>query len=129
MEFTNRPKDAEIHDKIKSHSLDHCVLVFVCSKCGLKLDPIDKNDKNINSFTNGIINDNICPNCKFKFSKCSVCLCPINLSKKSDNKCIVFCNKCSHGGHYDHYKGWFKEFNECPNSKCNCRCQQEEDIK
>ena len=126
MDFTNCPKDIDIHDKINNNQLTNCVLVFVCSHCGKKMDTFGKDDENKNSFTNGIINDDICPKCRFKFSKCSVCLCPINLSKKANNKCIVFCNKCLHGGHYDHYKGWFKEFNECPNSKCDCRCQQEE---
>ena len=100
------PNDDHNHDRI-NNSTEQCVLIFRCYHCGEKF--------------------NICPKCKYKFTKCSVCACPIKLSQNSNNECFVFCNKCSHGGHYDHYKGWFKEFNECPNSRCDCRCQQEDE--
>ena len=109
---------------------EQCVLEFLCAHCGTKIEtlenklpkieyPLKKRNNNV------IIKDDKCPYCKEKLSKCSVCSCPIRLSKKSNNECLVFCNKCSHGGHYEHYKVWFQEFNECPNSKCNCRCQEE----
>ena len=132
MESPNDQKEDTDSDKI-NNCLEQCVLKFTCSYCGNKLDTFTKNKKEnkyplkqINTFS--IINDDKCPQCKVKLSKCSVCSCPVKLSNKSNNECLVFCNKCSHGGHYEHYKGWFQEFNECPNSKCNCRCQQEDII-
>ena len=129
------PNDDHDHDKI-NNPIDQCVLIFRCYHCGEKFDTLENNiQPNICIYNMGInknkipniIKEDICPKCKYKFTKCSVCSCPIKLSQKSNNECIVFCNKCSHGGHYDHYKGWFKEFNECPNSRCDCRCQQEDE--
>ena len=129
MDFPNEQKDDNYSDKIVT-PLNQCVLKFLCSHCGINFDTFAHVGQTIsNNFMNNnanITNDDICPSCKHKLSKCSVCLCSIKLSNKSNNECLVFCNKCSHGGHYEHYKDWFKEFNECPNSKCDCRCQQEE---
>ena len=127
------PNDDHDHDRI-NNSTEQCVLIFRCYHCGEKFDTLESNiqqniyivNKNKNP-VNNITSEDVCPKCKNKFSKCSVCLCPIKLSKKSNNEYFVFCNRCKHGGHYDHYKGWFKEFNECPNSRCDCRCQQEDE--
>ena len=109
-----------------------CVLIFTCSYCGKKLNTI-KNNLSDNSRDNNTIMKNrsidICPgqDCKRNFCKCSVCGCSIKLNLNLNNEAFIYCTKCSHGGHYDHYQEWFKEFNECPNSKCFCRCQEELD--
>ena len=93
--------------------------------------------------------DGSCPSCKQKLTKCAVCLFPISidtniklrrigsssyLNKESNNKdeneknvfneCYVFCTKCLHGGHLEHYKDWFNAFNECPFFKCSCKCEE-----
>ena len=126
MDFPNDIKDDNDPDKTIA-SLDQCVLVFLCPHCGRKVDTLEShNHPNSILHNPNIIDGDMCPSCKNKLSRCSVCSCPIKLSNKSNNECLVFCIKCSHGGHYEHYKGWFREFNECPNSQCDCRCQQEE---
>ena len=103
---------------------NQCVLIFTCSYCGKKYNTIE-NISNDKCQVKSMVSDDVCPACKHNFSKCSVCLCFIKLKKIHNNELFVFCTKCHHGGHYEHYKGWFKEFNECPNSKCDCRCQEE----
>ena len=130
MDCSNEQKEDTDSDK-NNNCLEQCVLKFTCSYCGNKLDTFTKKksqnknpQRQFNTYN--VTNDDKCPQCKVKLSKCSVCSCSVKLSNKADNDCLVFCNKCSHGGHYEHYKFWFQEFNECPNSKCNCRCQQEE---
>ena len=123
---------SEENESEKNPNLDeHCVLIFTCSYCGNKINTTE-NFSSSNSLSlkenfsgQSMMDDDLCPSCKHNFSKCSVCLCPIKISKKLNNECYVYCTKCHHGGHYEHYKGWFKEFNECPNSKCDCRCQDE----
>ena len=112
---------------------EHSIILFTCSYCGEKLD-MDKKSSTINSipsskktspiFFDNSCNDDICPKCKQFYTKCSVCSFPIKLNKNLGNHCIISCTKCSHGGHFEHYQSWFSEFNECPNSKCNCRCQE-----
>ena len=110
-------------EKIKNAS-DKSMLIFTCSFCGQKnfnSNFLSNEKKRILQKEN---KDDICQNCKNYFTKCSVCLCPLKLSK-DNSVCIIYCTKCCHGGHYEHYQGWFNEFNECPNSKCNCRCQED----
>ena len=113
---------------------DKCILIFTCSYCGKKINTLKKNEddkslsyeKDNNFFYQNMANDYICSGCnKTYLKKCSVCLCPIKISKNLNSECITFCTKCSHGGHYEHYKEWFTYLNECPNSKCNCICQEE----
>ena len=29
---------------------------------------------------------------------------------------------CHHGGHYVHLKEWFRDYNICPASGCDCKC-------
>ncbi len=90
-----------------------CILIFRCSYCGEELDTFQKN---ISDMTNS----DSCPKCKHNYSRCSVCSHPIKV-----NECLVYCTKCSHGGHYEHYQDWFREITECPNSKCSCRCSED----
>ena len=124
MENLIEQKEGNESDQISNpHDKDQCILEFRCSHCEQNMNTIKKNTLTVFPNSN---NDDICPSCKYKFTKCSVCLCPIKLNSKSNNANLVFCNKCFHGGHYNHYKGWFKEFNECPNSQCDCLCQKEE---
>ncbi len=117
-----------------SFNKDKCILLYTCYHCGLKINTI-QNDSNsqsnsnyfkekIGNYLKEIKTDDICLDCKRNFVKCSVCLCPIKLNK-DNNECIIYCAKCFHGGHYEHYKEWFNEFNECPNYNCNCRCQED----
>ncbi len=115
--------DENESEKIRNPN-EKCVLIFTCSYCGSKLNTIKKNSKEKTIIKNK--NDDICPECKRNLSKCSVCRCPIKLNINLNNETFIYCTKCSHGGHYDHYQGWFKEFNECPNSQCDCLCQKEE---
>ena len=125
-------KDDNESEKIRNPK-DKCILVFRCSYCGEEIDTFDKHfsdnsssmDKGEIYFRQNMTSDDVCPKCKYSYTKCSVCLCPIKINKNLNNVCIIYCNKCSHGGHYEHYQDWFKEFNECPNSKCNCRCQED----
>ena len=123
MDNLNESTDAE---KVENQD-DKCILIFTCSYCGERIDTTKNNfeGKKELFFNQSMGNDDICPKCKHNFIKCSVCLCPMKLSKNNKNESIIFCTKCHHGGHYEHYAGWFEEFNECPNSKCNCRCQEE----
>jgi len=86
---------------------------------------------------------NKCPKCQKFLPKCSICFFPIKISendsipfsyiKNNNNKdnfknknCeFIFCSKCKHGGHINHYLEWFDEFNVCPFSECNCLCMKE----
>ena len=114
---------------------DKCILLFTCSYCGKKINTIKNNntekplyEKESFYFIPNMANDYICTGCNKPYlKKCSVCLCPIKLNK-INSETIVFCIKCSHGGHYPHYKEWFREMNECPNPKCDCLCQIEGNI-
>ena len=119
-------------EKIRNPN-NKCVLIFRCSYCGEELNTLEENISD-NSYSPGkgeiyfrqnMTNYDVCPKCKHNYSKCSVCLCPIKISKNLNNECFIYCTKCSHGGHYEHYQDWFREFNECPNSKCDCRCRDE----
>ena len=105
---------------------EKCVLVFTCSYCGSKINTLKiSNSKEKYKYIIKNSNYDICQSCKRNLSKCSVCHCPVKLSQNLNNEAFIYCTKCSHGGHYDHYQGWFKEFNECPNSQCDCRCQED----
>ena len=113
---------------------EKCILLFTCSYCGKKLNTLNINEDDNSSsgyekdniFYQNMANDYICSGCnKTYLKKCSVCLCAIKINKNYNSGCIIFCTKCSHGGHYEHYKEWFTYLNECPNSKCDCRCQEE----
>ena len=130
MESQSEHKDEESEKNI---GYNKCILSLICSKCGKKLSSFITNqlsNKKNNCFSSdknkNIINDNECPYCNFNLSRCSVCSCPIKLDILSNKECLAYCNKCLHGGHYNHYKDWFKEFTECPNSKCSCQCQLED---
>lgn len=46
---------------------------------------------------------------------CYICRLPIR------GLCLI-CLKCSHGGHLDHMREWFKKYNYCP-SGCKCLCE------
>jgi hypothetical protein len=37
---------------------------------------------------------------------------------------FVFCVSCHHGGHYAHLKDWFKDYDICPATGCECRCSK-----
>ena len=127
MEYIDDENDSEKFRNPK----EKCVLIFTCSYCGSKINTIKINlkgsstSKEIEKVIPKNKNDDICQECKRNLAKCSVCQCPIKLKKNLNNQAFIYCTKCSHGGHYDHYQGWFKEFNECPNSRCNCRCQED----
>lgn len=87
--------------------------------------------------------DTCCPKCSKKLPSCSVCLFPIEVSGQTKitkigiinsltdlrkgegngkNSRYIWCTRCRHGGHLDHYTEWFKTFLVCPFSECNCRC-------
>ena len=115
-------------EKIRNPN-EKCTLIYTCSYCGTKLNTIKKNSSE-NFMDNSVMknkNYDICSDikCQRNLCKCSVCGCPIKLNINSNSEKFIYCIKCSHGGHFDHYQGWFKEFNECPNSKCDCRCQED----
>lgn len=37
---------------------------------------------------------------------------------------FVYCVWCHHGGHYNHMKDWFKDYDICPATACECRCSK-----
>ena len=88
--------------------------------------------------------DTCCPKCAKKLPACSVCLFPIEVNgqtkisklgmvnsqsdlrkeeeTKGRNSMYIWCTRCRHGGHLNHYREWFKTFYACPFSECKCRC-------
>ncbi len=128
-----------------------CILLLKCAYCKKTLDST-KNDSS-RDYSNrwGMSinrNDNICFYCGQYLSKCAVCNFPITIHNNSNIKRVssvislegneesrnnsdknnpidlyAFCTKCRHGGHFDHYRDWFAEFNQCPFSTCECRCK------
>ena len=83
---------------------------------------------------------NKCPKCHKFLPKCSICFFPIKINENNsvpfknfiynnnnnnNNYEFIFCTKCKHGGHINHYLEWFEEFNVCPFSECNCLCIDE----
>lgn len=91
-----------------------------------------------------------CPSCSSKLPQCSVCLIPIeifnpfqntnsqNIPKNKDQKKgellndtikflteekgLVWCQTCKHGGHAQHILKWFDDHQVCPISNCECPC-------
>ncbi|CDW83462.1 wd repeat-containing protein 24 [Stylonychia lemnae] len=47
------------------------------------------------------------PKCKKVYSRCSICNVPVKTL-------YVWCQGCSHGGHYNHMLKWLKDNNTCP---------------
>ena len=105
-------------------------------------------NKKQNSSMYGVGDENTCKNCGRKFPMCSVCERPIEINNKvqtsrmgtvkssKELKCLeedvkgadqlfVWCSKCDHGGHVDHYKDWFEDCRECPAENCECNCKEE----
>lgn len=37
---------------------------------------------------------------------------------------IVWCQKCKHGGHFEHIMDWFTTETRCPVSECDCNCSE-----
>ena len=100
---------------------------------------------------NRIIDITVCPNCSKKLPNCSICKCPIeinnsninfrtnynrsysnlkdsNANENNENEqkfCYIWCIKCKHGGHVEHYLEWFNDYNICPSFECNCKCNDE----
>lgn len=128
---------------------NHCTVVLTCKACGNRIrgeseeQILPSNIKKLN------IDINYCPKnnpfCNRKFSKCSVCSEPIKVEcvieenkgsliskkqlpkikkeKENFHNCYIYCTKCSHGGHLEHYLEWFTEFIKCPNLGCDCNCE------
>ena len=120
---------------IYQNNNENLPLCLCCQNCYLKLNlKIKNNYLQIKS-------EILCPKCSHNLPACSLCHLPIITFKRNqikaqnnniisneketqennDNK-FVFCTKCLHGGHLEHYEEWFSEFNICPVSKCECLC-------
>ncbi|DAZ96278.1 TPA: hypothetical protein N0F65_008311, partial [Lagenidium giganteum] len=56
----------------------------------------------------------ICANCNNVATRCSICHLPVR-------GLYVWCPVCSHGGHLEHMKDWFKQESVCPTG-CSHRC-------
>ncbi len=103
---------------------------------------------------NRLIDGTVCPCCSKKIPSCSICQSSIeinntnnnnvknNISNRSFNNLkdtdkneneddkksfrYIWCVKCKHGGHVEHYLDWFNEFYVCPSFDCNCKCNSDE---
>uniref|UniRef100_A0A914Y3N0 GATOR complex protein MIO zinc-ribbon like domain-containing protein n=1 Tax=Panagrolaimus superbus TaxID=310955 RepID=A0A914Y3N0_9BILA len=75
-----------------------------------------------------------CGACRKPLPKCVVCrhhygslVDSLSLFGESENSLdhsFVFCVSCHHGGHYVHLKDWFKDYDICPATGCECRCSK-----
>ena len=56
-----------------------------------------------------------CLGCLRPSMECCVCLLPV----RGLASC---CQRCGHGGHYNHVRRWFTQDRFCPVASCNCEC-------
>ncbi len=145
--MTQENTDFGMSTRINDFPDNNCTLLLKCNYCLRQLDST-KNDSsreytNLGGMPNNL-NDNVCFGCGQYLSKCAVCSFPITIhinskirkvsstntlgnggyeEKNMVNELYAFCTKCHHGGHFDHYRDWFQEFNQCPFYNCECMCK------
>uniref|UniRef100_A0AC35G671 Carnosine N-methyltransferase n=1 Tax=Panagrolaimus sp. PS1159 TaxID=55785 RepID=A0AC35G671_9BILA len=95
-------KSAEVLKFCPSQQPDPFSILIACSQCQQVFDSEDENG-------------DICEKCKQELIICVICDFPCS-------GLILTCPLCSHGGHLEHMKKWFKEQSICPMGACPCLC-------
>lgn len=76
-----------------------------------------------------------CPKCGRHLPRCAICLQHLGMPRsdrpelRTEEKdplaeFLSFCMKCDHGFHAEHARMWFERHDECPVTKCRCKCNQ-----
>uniref|UniRef100_A0A914Z030 Uncharacterized protein n=1 Tax=Panagrolaimus superbus TaxID=310955 RepID=A0A914Z030_9BILA len=95
-------KSAEVLKFCPSQQPDPFSILIACSQCQQVFDSEDE------------IGDT-CEKCRQELIICTICDFPCS-------GLILACPLCSHGGHLEHMKKWFKEQSICPMGACPCLC-------
>ena len=83
------PKDIEW---IKEIEKKNSMITLICPYC------LSKDAKALGS---------MCENCERHSARCALCQLPVEGP-------YLWCQVCSHGGHYEHINTWFKTSKQCP---------------
>uniref|UniRef100_A0AC34FQT9 GATOR complex protein MIO zinc-ribbon like domain-containing protein n=1 Tax=Panagrolaimus sp. ES5 TaxID=591445 RepID=A0AC34FQT9_9BILA len=95
-------KSAEVLKFCPSQQPDPFSILIACSQCQQVFDSEDEMG-------------DTCERCRQELIICTICDFPCS-------GLILTCPLCSHGGHLEHMKKWFKEQSICPMGACPCLC-------